>query len=268
MFSWRVSIGALAVVALVFIGGCSGGTTSNGGGSSSSSGGGSGGSSSGTAAALSGAGSSGSAAGAAGSPTPRRSTATSRRTTPARPEVLHRPVRAHPGGPGVREHAVHRGAPGQPHRAPHRPDPPSARHLVAPHDPLQGGRRRPTQATPFDCQPFQDTLNPADGNPLIISQKTDDLLTLPQGVAFDLDANQMVRLEMHYINANPTTGHPGTTSTLTTIPDADLQVRRVVPLHRRPGHHHPAAVDVHDGQGLLPRPERIRHFELLRHHGP
>ena len=45
-----------------------------------------------------------------------------------------------------------------------------------------------TQATPFNCQPFQDTLNPADGNPLVISQKKDDLITLPQGVAFTLDA--------------------------------------------------------------------------------
>jgi hypothetical protein len=81
-----------------------------------------------------------------------------------------------------------------------------------------------TQATPFDCQPFQDTLNPALGNPLIISQKKDDTLTLPQGVAFTLDANQMVRLEMHYINANPTESVTlVTTSTLTTITAADYQ---------------------------------------------
>ena len=81
-----------------------------------------------------------------------------------------------------------------------------------------------TQATPFACQPFQGALNPANGNPLIISQKADDTLTLPQGVAFTLDPNQMVRLEMHYINANPTqTVTLVTTSTLTTIPDADYK---------------------------------------------
>jgi Copper type II ascorbate-dependent monooxygenase, C-terminal domain len=80
------------------------------------------------------------------------------------------------------------------------------------------------QTTPFDCQPFQDTLNPADGNPLVISQKKDDLLTLPPGVAFTLDANQMVRLEMHYINADPNdTVTLVTTSTLTTIPDSAYQ---------------------------------------------
>ena len=81
-----------------------------------------------------------------------------------------------------------------------------------------------TQATPFDCQPFQDTLNPSNGNPLVISQKKDDLIQLPQGVAFTLDPNQMVRLEMHYINANPSTAVTlTTTSTLTTISDADYK---------------------------------------------
>jgi hypothetical protein len=77
------------------------------------------------------------------------------------------------------------------------------------------------QPTPFACQPFTDTLNPADGNPLIISQKKDDTLTLPQGVAFTLDANQMVRLEMHYINAGTSPVSLTTTSTLTPIPDAE-----------------------------------------------
>ncbi len=57
------------------------------------------------------------------------------------------------------------------------------------------------QTTPFDCQPFRDTLDPSKGSPLMITQKKDEVLTLPDGVAYSLDANQMVRLEMHYINA-------------------------------------------------------------------
>jgi hypothetical protein len=79
------------------------------------------------------------------------------------------------------------------------------------------------QPTPFPCQPFTGTLNPANGNPLIISQKKDDLLTLPQGVAFTLDANQMMRLEMHYINATSATETLETTSTLIPIPDSEYQ---------------------------------------------
>jgi hypothetical protein len=70
------------------------------------------------------------------------------------------------------------------------------------------------QPTPFDCQPFTETLNPAKGSPLMISQKKDDLLTLPDGVAFTLQANQMIRLEMHYINATASTATLTSTSTM------------------------------------------------------
>jgi hypothetical protein len=79
------------------------------------------------------------------------------------------------------------------------------------------------QKAPFDCVPFTNTLNPKNGNPLIISQKRDDLLALPQGVAFTLDANQMVRLEMHYINASSQTETLVSTSTLTVLPDSEYQ---------------------------------------------
>jgi hypothetical protein len=79
------------------------------------------------------------------------------------------------------------------------------------------------QLTPFACTAFTDTLNPAHGNPLIISQKKDDVLTLPQGVAFTLDANQMVRLEMHYINATAQTQTLTTSSTLTVLPDSEYR---------------------------------------------
>lgn len=56
------------------------------------------------------------------------------------------------------------------------------------------------QTTPFACQPFQDTVL-GKGSPIMISQKSDDLLQMPAGVAYTLDANQMIRIEMHYINA-------------------------------------------------------------------
>src|SRR5439155_21116004 len=57
------------------------------------------------------------------------------------------------------------------------------------------------QRTPFDCAPFVDTLDPTKGAPLMITQKKDELLDLPSGVAYSLEPNQMVRLELHYINA-------------------------------------------------------------------
>ena len=64
--------------------------------------------------------------------------------------------------------------------------------------------------TPTDCNPFAGALNPsAMVAPIMITQKDDDALTLPDGVAYTLKANQMVRIEMHFINST----------------DADLQVQ-------------------------------------------
>ena len=56
------------------------------------------------------------------------------------------------------------------------------------------------QPTPTDCQPFVGTLNPANGAPLMITQKASETLTLPEGVSFTLQQDQLVRLEMHYVN--------------------------------------------------------------------
>ena len=79
------------------------------------------------------------------------------------------------------------------------------------------------QPVPFDCQPFSDLLKPEKGTPLMITQKKDDLLTLPPGVAFTIGASQFVRLEMHYINA---TGAPldiTAKSTFIAMDDKDFQ---------------------------------------------
>src|SRR5207249_7764264 len=75
------------------------------------------------------------------------------------------------------------------------------------------------RTTPYDCRPFADTFDPSKGAPLMITQKRDDLLTLPDGVAYSLDANQMIRLEMHYIN--PTAKEETVDATTTMIPVDD-----------------------------------------------
>jgi hypothetical protein len=54
--------------------------------------------------------------------------------------------------------------------------------------------------TPTDCVPFVGTLNPANGAPLMITQKAEETLTLPENVVFTLKPDQLVRLEMHYVN--------------------------------------------------------------------
>ena len=79
------------------------------------------------------------------------------------------------------------------------------------------------QTTPFDCKPFTDTLDPAKGSTLVVTQKHDDLLALPDGIAFALESNQMVRLEVHYINPGSTPIDVTATSTFVTMDDAHFK---------------------------------------------
>ena len=72
------------------------------------------------------------------------------------------------------------------------------------------------QITPFACKPFQDTVT-GNGSPIIISQKADDLLEMPSGVAYTLDANQMIRIEMHYLNATTSDVMLTSTTTMTEV---------------------------------------------------
>ena len=93
------------------------------------------------------------------------------------------------------------------------------------------------QPTPFDCKPFTDTLDPDQG--LAAHDHAEEgrrSSRCPTGVAFTLDANQMVRLEMHYINATQAPLH--VTAHVDDHPDrrGDLQGRGRLPLHRQPGH--------------------------------
>jgi hypothetical protein len=79
------------------------------------------------------------------------------------------------------------------------------------------------QTTPFDCQPFADLLTPDKGSPLMITQKKDDLLELPPGVAFAIGAEQFVRLEMHYINTTSAPLEVTATTTLISMDEKDFK---------------------------------------------
>jgi hypothetical protein len=58
------------------------------------------------------------------------------------------------------------------------------------------------QTTPFPCSPFTETLG-GSTVPLMISQTRNETLELPDGVAFELAPNQMIRLEAHFLNYFP-----------------------------------------------------------------
>ncbi len=75
---------------------------------------------------------------------------------------------------------------------------PSSHHLIVYKDDMDVTE----QTTPVPCQPFTGALN-ATGKifPVMITQKHDDTLTLPSGVAYTLAPHQMIKIEMHYLNA-------------------------------------------------------------------
>jgi hypothetical protein len=57
------------------------------------------------------------------------------------------------------------------------------------------------QTTPMDCQPFTGALNTSGMiEPLAITQKLNDDIVLPDTVAYSFSANQMIKIELHYIN--------------------------------------------------------------------
>lgn len=76
---------------------------------------------------------------------------------------------------------------------------------------------------PHDCESIQNLINPETGQPLMITQKYEETLTLPEGVAFELEANQMLRLELHYINASDQPLDVHVSSTFRSIAEADYQ---------------------------------------------
>lgn len=74
------------------------------------------------------------------------------------------------------------------------------------------------QPVPTDCLPFVEIFDAKKGAPLMITQKKDELLNLPSGVVYTLAPNQLVRLEMHYINATTSPLVVSGSSTMTTSP--------------------------------------------------
>lgn len=77
----------------------------------------------------------------------------------------------------------------------------SSHHLIVYKDDMNTTE----QLTPVDCQPFTGALNTTGMvAPIMITQKSEDALTLPDGVAYTLAAHQMIKIEMHYVNVDET----------------------------------------------------------------
>ena len=76
---------------------------------------------------------------------------------------------------------------------------------------------------PYPCDPFTDTLDPSRGAPLTVTQRGEETITLPDGVAYTLEPGQMIRIELHYINYSAEAVELSASTTLVTVPEADFE---------------------------------------------
>src|SRR5262245_42318212 len=96
---------------------------------------------------------------------------------------------------------------------------PGSHHLIVYRDDMDTAE----VTTPVNCQPFTGALNLSGMvAPMMITQRADDALTLPDGVAYTLAANQMIRIEMHFINATDAQITAQATSEFYAAPEATI----------------------------------------------
>src|SRR5262245_25770629 len=97
---------------------------------------------------------------------------------------------------------------------------PGSHHLIVYKDDMDTAE----VTTPVNCQPFTGALNLSGMvAPMMITQRADDALTLPDGVAYTLAANQMIRIEMHFINGTDQPISAQATSEFYAAPDASIR---------------------------------------------
>ncbi len=76
---------------------------------------------------------------------------------------------------------------------------------------------------PFACDPFVDVLDPSRGAPLAVTQKQEETIALPPGVAFTLQPGQLIRIELHFINATDEPQELRASTTFVELPEAEFE---------------------------------------------
>ncbi|MFZ1865439.1 MAG: hypothetical protein WAU39_14530 [Polyangiales bacterium] len=121
------------------------------------------------------------------------------------------------------------------------------------------------QPDPYPCAPFADTLNDA---PLIITQRADDRLTMPEGVAYTIEPNQMLRLELHYINVSAAPQMAEATTTFVPMPSEDVENEANIMFLGDTNVSIPAMSEATLGPSFLQVPSRfdgVRYFAITGH---
>jgi hypothetical protein len=97
---------------------------------------------------------------------------------------------------------------------------PGSHHVIVYKDDDPASVEKPT---PYECRPFSGALNLSGlSAPVMITQKQEDALTLPNKVAYTFAPNQMVRIEMHYINSTDQPLMVHATSEFYAVPDSEI----------------------------------------------
>ncbi len=76
---------------------------------------------------------------------------------------------------------------------------------------------------PYECFPFSGSGG--SSKLLMITQKADDVLRLPEGVAYEFEAGQMVRLELHFINVSAAPQISEVTTTFRAVAENGINFR-------------------------------------------
>ena len=72
---------------------------------------------------------------------------------------------------------------------------------------------------PYPCTPFVGTLGGDESAPLAITQIADETIALPEGVGYTFAPNQMIRLEMHFVNSSGGDQEISATASFITMPE-------------------------------------------------
>lgn len=118
---------------------------------------------------------------------------------------------------------------------------------------------------PYPCSPFTDTLNDP---PLIITQRKDDRLTMPDGVAYTIKPHQMLRLELHYINVSAAPQMVEAITTFVSMPPEDVENEADIMFLGDTRISIPAMSEATLGPSFLQVPSRfdgVRYFAITGH---
>jgi hypothetical protein len=119
------------------------------------------------------------------------------------------------------------------------------------------------QPEPFPCTPFVDTLDASKGTPVMVSQVHEETLDFPYGVALGLEADQMVRIEMHFINTTDVEASVDAEAVFEVLPDAQFQNEVGFLFIGNPDISLPPAQETTLGPTWFPMPEELADVKIF-----